>query len=50
MLGTGAKGQAGTLGATTINTGSGSGYGGGGGGNAQKTPGDGGNWYISISY
>lgn len=48
--GTGAKGQAGTFGATTINTGSGYGYGGGGGGNAQKTPGDGGNWWISISY
>ena len=49
-LGTGAKGQAGTWGSSTINTGSGYGYGGGGGGNAQKTPGDGGNWYISISY
>lgn len=50
VLGTGAKGQAGTWGSTAINTGSGYGYGGGGGGNSQNTPGDGGNWYLWISY
>lgn len=50
VLGGGADGQAGTFGATTINTTTGYGGGGGGGGNAQKTPGDGGNWYIWISY
>ena len=48
--GSGAKGQAGVGGSTTINTTTGYGAGGGGGGASQGTGGAGGKWWISIYY